>query len=97
MAFLAFTFSLIIGLWVNNPFTTVVGRALIVLVVFYILGYVLSVLGQRVIQENFDDQIENAKAAASSHAENTHRTDTDDVTDVSSQTPMETAPTPVTN
>ena len=58
LAFLGFSVSLIIGLWVNNPFVTVVLRALWVLVLFYVLGCVLSVIGQKAVQENFDKEIE---------------------------------------
>jgi hypothetical protein len=54
MAFLGFSLTLIIGLWVDNSFVTVVQRAVVVLVLFYILGCVLSVLGQKVIDENFE-------------------------------------------
>ena len=50
---LGFSLSLIIGLWAQNPFVTVILRALAGLVVFYILGTVLSVVGQKVILENF--------------------------------------------
>ena len=57
LAFLGFSVSLIIGLWINNPFVTVVLRALCVLVLFYILGCLLSVIGQKVIQENFEKEI----------------------------------------
>ena len=56
LAFLAFSVSLIIGLWVNNPFVTVVLRALWVLALFYILGCLLSIIGQKVIQENFNKE-----------------------------------------
>ena len=53
LGLLGFTFSLIIGLWAQNPFVTVILRALAGLVVFYILGALLSVVGQKVILENF--------------------------------------------
>ena len=64
MAFLGFAVSLVIGLWVGNPFITVVTRALAVLFLFYILGCVLAGLGQKVIVENFEIEAEiiNAKA-----------------------------------
>jgi hypothetical protein len=61
LALLAFSVSLIIGLWVNNPFTTVVQRSIVALIVFYIFGYVLSVLGRKVIQENFESKIKADK------------------------------------
>jgi len=75
MAFLGFTAALIIGLWVNNPFVTVVQRALMVLVLFYPLGCLLAVLGQKVIKENFDVYVENIGKEGQSQGE-------PDVTDV---------------
>ena len=56
MAFLAFTVSLIIGLYVDNPFVTVIGRSILVMFIFYMLGAMLSIIGQKVIKENFDAQ-----------------------------------------
>ena len=61
MAFLGFTAALLIGLWVNNPFVTVVQRALMVLILFYPLGCLLAVLGQKVIKENFDVHVETVR------------------------------------
>ncbi len=58
MAFLGFTVSLIIGLYVDNPFVTVVRRSVVILFVFYILGAILSLIGQRVIKENFEAEKE---------------------------------------
>ena len=58
MAFLGFSLSLIIGLWVNNSFITVVQRGLVVLVLFYVLGCLLAGLGQKAVQENFDAQVD---------------------------------------
>jgi hypothetical protein len=57
LGLLAFSVSLIIGLYVDNPFITVVQRSILALIIFYILGCVLSVLGQKVIQENFNNQV----------------------------------------
>lgn len=54
MAFLGFGCALIIGLVVENPFVTVVLRGLAAMAVFYCLGAVLASLGQRAIQENFE-------------------------------------------
>ena len=54
MAFLGFSVSMFIGLWVDNPFETVVMRSLVVLMLFYLLGLVLSTVGQKVIVEHFD-------------------------------------------
>ncbi len=58
MAFLGFSLSLIIGLWVNNPFTTVVSRSLVVLFFSYIFGLMLAGIGQKVIVENFEAERE---------------------------------------
>ena len=57
MAFLGFSMSLIIGLYVNNEFVTTVLRSLVVLVVFYILGCLFSFIGQKAIQENFENEV----------------------------------------
>ena len=64
MAFLAFTTSLIIGLWVNNPFVTVIGRSILVMFIFYLLGAVLSLIGQKVIKENFDAEAKTLRKEA---------------------------------
>lgn len=57
MALLGFSLSLIIGLWVDNPFVTVVLRSLLVMGLFYLLGCLLFALGQRAVQENFDNEV----------------------------------------
>ena len=62
MGLLGFSFSLVIGLWVQNPFATVVLRAVAALVIFYILGAVLSVIGQKVILEDFNRQTQARQA-----------------------------------
>ena len=54
MAFLGFSVCMFIGLWVDNTFETVVMRSLVVLALFYLLGLVLSAVGQKVIVEHFD-------------------------------------------
>ena len=54
MAFLGFSICMFIGLWVDNTFETVVMRSLVVLAMFYLLGLVLSAVGQKVIVEQFD-------------------------------------------
>ncbi|MCP4710253.1 MAG: hypothetical protein GY869_16640 [Planctomycetes bacterium] len=59
LSLVGFGISLIIGLWVDNPFVTVVLRGLWVLVLFYILGCLLSVIGQKVIQENFENEVKS--------------------------------------
>ena len=77
MAFLGFSLSLIIGLWVNNPFTTVVSRSLVVLFFSYILGLILAGIGQKVIIENFDIERESLTA----HAEQAARQQEDEHTE----------------
>ena len=57
MALLGFSTSMFIGLWVDNPFITVVMRSLGVLILFYILGYFLAGIGQKVVEENFNNEI----------------------------------------
>ena len=53
-AFIGFSLSLIIGLWVDNTFVTVVLRSLFIMLIFYVLGCVLFLLGQKAVQENFE-------------------------------------------
>ena len=53
LAFLAFTVSMFVGLYVGNDFTTVVMRSIAALFVFLVLGIVLSLIGQKVVLENF--------------------------------------------
>ena len=65
MGLLGFSVSLFIGLVVDNPFITVVTRSLYMLLLFTILGAILSVLGQKVIEEHF----ESLKAQAMSKEE----------------------------
>ena len=65
MAFLGFGLSLIIGLWVENSFVTVVSRGIVVLFLFYIIGCFLAGLGQKVIVENFEAEAEVIKAGRS--------------------------------
>ena len=61
-AFIGFSLSLIIGLWVDNTFVTVVLRSLFIMLVFYVLGCALFVLGQKAVQENFEDETQNILA-----------------------------------
>jgi len=62
-AFLGFSMSLIIGLYAQNPYTTIILRALTVMVLFYLLGIVLAYIGQKVIMENFDMEVAAMDAA----------------------------------
>ena len=59
LSLVGFGISLVIGLWVDNPFVTVVLRGLWVLLLFYVLGCLLSVIGQKVVQENFENEVKH--------------------------------------
>ena len=72
MGGLGFAVSLIIGLSVNNTFTTVILRGVAVLVVFYVLGVVLAALGHKVVQENFDIHAEAARNEAQTTSDPKH-------------------------
>jgi len=60
-AFLGFSLSLIIGLWVDNTFVTLVLRSLFIMLIFYVLGCVLFWLGQKAIQENFNEETKKSQ------------------------------------
>lgn len=87
LAFLGFGLSLIIGLWVDNPFITVVSRSLVVLVVFYVLGYLLALIGQKVIVSNFEREKLAALAQIAS-------SDQDEETDLPDDGIPQAEPTP---
>lgn len=55
---MGFSMSLVIGLIAQNDYITVVGRALAVMGLFYIMGSILSIIGQKVVQENFDKNVQ---------------------------------------
>ena len=57
MAFVGFSMSLIIGLCAQNSYTTIIMRALMVMMLFYFLGITLAYLGQKVITENFEAEV----------------------------------------
>ena len=71
MACLGFCCSLVIGLLAGNSFVTIVSRAVVVLAMFYVFGCILAGIGQKVIQQNFDREVEavrTAEAAATEEA-----------------------------
>lgn len=72
LALLGFSLSLVIGLWVGNPFVTLVWRSLVVLVAFYILGCLLATIGQKAIVENFEKETKPVP----SKGQNTNEKDT---------------------
>jgi hypothetical protein len=74
-AFLGFSMSLIIGLYAQNPYTTIILRALIVMVLFYLLGSVLAYIGQKVIMENFDAEVAAMDAAEQPQKESARQAD----------------------
>ncbi len=87
LAFLAFTTSMIIGLWVNNPFVTVIGRSILVMFIFYALGAVISLIGQKVIRENFDAEAEILRNKAQQELEEIEDVPQDGLEQMPSETP----------
>jgi len=85
-----FGISLIIGLWVDNPFVTVVLRGLWVLLLFYILGCLLSVIGQKVVQENFENEVDANEQILQQQAENIENDNTITSEPTADRTPGET-------
>jgi hypothetical protein len=75
-AFLGFGMSLIIGLCAQNSYTTIIMRALTVMLLFYFLGIALAYMGQKVIEENFKAEVaameaeEQLKEESSSQQDN---------------------------
>ena len=61
-ACIGFSLSLIIGLWVDNTFVTVVLRSLFIMLVFFVLGCVLFIVGQKAVRENFESEKEKILA-----------------------------------
>ncbi len=89
MAFVGFSASLIIGLNAQNSYNTIVLRALCVMLVFYILGVVLALVGQKVIDENFATTMEEIQSEIES-AE-TEIQDIEEIQDVQ-ESPVEETP-----
>ena len=52
MALLGFSSAIIAGLWVGNPFETILTRAWLTLVMFFILGAIAGAFVQAVIDEH---------------------------------------------
>ena len=64
-ALIAFAACLVIGgVHVGNTFSTTVGRALVALVATYVIGLVLGVMGQKMIDENLRIEEEKLKVSA---------------------------------
>ena len=79
-AFIGFSLSMFIGLWVDNPFVTVVLRSLFIMLMFYVLGCVLYLLGQKAVQENFDTETQAILAAQ--EADKVESEETEDIPEV---------------
>ena len=90
LSLVGFGISLIIGLWVNNPFVTVVLRGLWILLLFYILGCLLSVIGQKVVQENFENEVNANEQILQQQAENIENDNTITSEPIADRTPGET-------
>ncbi|HZZ41630.1 MAG TPA: hypothetical protein VFE58_01715 [Tepidisphaeraceae bacterium] len=61
LALLAFATSLVAGISAGNSFTTSVSRALLAMVVTFVIGLILGVMGQRMLDENLKPREEKLK------------------------------------
>lgn len=68
LCLIAFAASLVAGISAGNPFTTTVGRALLALVVTYVIGLILGSMTQRMLDENLQKQEEKLKNLQSASA-----------------------------
>ena len=91
LGFLAFAVSLVIGLWTENPFITIVSRSLIVMGLFYILGCCLAGIGQKVINENVENEKQRIQQEIAAEIESLENTKTQN-TNTNQEVPAETAP-----
>ena len=91
LGFLAFAVSLIIGLWTENPFITIVSRSLIVMCLFYILGCCLAGVGQKVIIENIEDEKKRIQQEATTENDSVEDSETQTANN-NQEVPNETVP-----
>lgn len=68
LGLLGFGISLIVGLYVGNSFITLVMRAIAVMLLAYVFGYVVATLGQKVVEENFEAEAAELRAQAEADA-----------------------------
>jgi hypothetical protein len=68
LCLIAFAASLVAGISAGNPFTTTVLRALLALVVTYVIGLILGNMTQRMLDENLQKQEEKLKNLQSASA-----------------------------
>ena len=65
LGLLAFITTIVAGLWVHNPVTTTLSRALIAMFVFCVIGAVMGTAAQLVVREHAADR---EKAASSTES-----------------------------
>lgn len=68
LALLAFATSLVAGIGADNTFSTTVCRALLAMVATFVIGLVLGVMGQRMLDENLRPREEKLKEIQSTSA-----------------------------
>jgi hypothetical protein len=80
MALVSFAVSILVGLQAGNPFTTIVSKALLALVVTFVIGLVVGVAAQKMLDENLAattasaaGAVKNSENPVSSGGENAGR------------------------
>lgn len=68
LALLAFATSLVAGMNADNTFSTTVCRALLAMVSTFVIGLVLGVMGQRMLDENLQPKEEKLRNLESPQA-----------------------------
>jgi len=70
MSLIAFALCLVMGIMAENPFGTVILRALGAMVVTLIVGMALGAMGQKMVDENLRTMEKNKEISESKSAEN---------------------------
>jgi hypothetical protein len=68
LALVAFAVCIVTGLQAQNPFATVVSKALIALVVTFVVGLILGSMAQKMLDENVDTVQKNPEAVTNLQA-----------------------------
>jgi tetrahydromethanopterin S-methyltransferase subunit C len=68
LAFLVFATCLVAGIQADNTFVTTVARALVAMVVTFVIGLVLGAMGQRMLDEDLRPKEEKLKEIQSPQA-----------------------------
>ena len=68
LALVAFAVCILSGLQAGNPFSSVVGKALVALAVTFGVGLVIGAMAQRMLDENVGKTAENVAAPKNSEA-----------------------------